>query len=189
MSASLMESFESALCSIPMHRRQYFGSHHFELIKETCLQLKKLCTCLLQQNVLEKVMRLMVFARAFGEHGPESTPFATPREKYLDVAGGHDSDSACGCLNHESLPARIQEWTAERTRLFMEELELTCHLLEEGMDEGLFSCHLEMHLLFRQCKAVATDYYLMLCGLTGREAELKADPNRSFTLRGCFAAD
>lgn len=131
---ALLHSFKDILSHIPAKQCQYYGSHHFELIKETCLQLKKISTCLSQQHALEKVMRLMIFARAFSECRCASIHFTMPNEQYLDV----DAESLCGCELSESLPGRIEEWTAERTRVFFEELKVTCHLLDDGLGEGLF---------------------------------------------------
>ena len=79
-------------------------------------------------------MRLMIFARAFSECRCASIHFTMPNEQYLDV----DAESLCGCELSESLPGRIEEWTAERTRVFFEELKVTCHLLDDGLGEGLF---------------------------------------------------
>ena len=87
--SEMLNSFKDCLQNIPAEQRAHFGSHHFELIKETCSQLKKIAACLYQRNVLGKVIRWMIFARALGDHRVLQNspgPFATPSGNYLDVA-------------------------------------------------------------------------------------------------------
>ena len=58
----MTEAFTAKLATVKKEHRLYVGSHHMEVIKESCIQLAPLVTCKYQLRVLKQVQVLTSFA-------------------------------------------------------------------------------------------------------------------------------
>ena len=178
----MMCEYRRKLDQLKPETRLEVGSNHFQAIASTCLQLRSLASCAYQKKVFEQVERLMILGQGYTEHiGPD--PFPWPEDDaFLAVADTH-------CRQEHSLVDKMEMWEVSAKKLFLENLETSVNLILDGMMERgnfVFACHDNFYWLFKQCQAMAQDYYLMMCGLTATVPKFRRPPGDRMTFQGWF---
>ena len=180
----MMCEYRCKLDQLKPETRSEVGSHHFQVIASTCLQLRSLASCTHQKKVFEQVERLMILSRDYTEHiGPD--PFPWPEDDaFLTVA----PDTHCSRIEH-SLLYKMEMWECSARKNFLENLETSVNLILDGMMEHgnfVFASHANLFWLFKQCQALVQDYYLMMCGLTATVHKIGTPPGDRMTFQGWF---
>ena len=175
MEMSMTEAFTAKLATVKKEHRLYVGSHHMEVIKESCIQLAPLVTCKYQLRVLKQVQVLTSFARCYLEHEGEDRPQL--HVEMLNVDSSNGGVDLCSRIS-QSFSQNILNFTVGRKQALLEDLNASVSIIDSGLKDdarGAFSSHGNFAWLFSQCLAILENHRDMLKGILAVPARLEPD--------------
>lgn len=142
--------------------RAWIGAHHLEVVKETCIQVKKIVSCQKQYQILDQVEMLMCFGRSCCCEADGPVPLPSD-----DALKPRKDGPTILCQPRESVRDKISKYTAQRLTVFFGDVEAAMSVIDTGLlgDNGLFRCHPEIRSLLQQCSVILQDHRDILCGV------------------------